>query len=57
MGRGTYDGDKTPVQTFTEGRGKNKVLCQKEPIKNSEEYAKDDMHVNIHHSVPDGLEG
>jgi len=38
-GRGTYDGDKTLVQTFTERRGKNKVLCQKEPIKRR--YEKD----------------
>ena len=26
-------------------------------VNHSEEYAKDDVHVNIHHSVPDGLGG
>ena len=24
-------------------------------VNHSKEYAKDDVHVNIHHSVPDGL--
>jgi len=26
-------------------------------MNHSEEYAKDGVHVNIHHSVPDGLRG
>lgn len=59
-GRGTYEGDKTPVQTFTERRGKTrddtnetlKTVSKGEIVKehrfvnHSKEYAKDSVHVN-----------
>ena len=46
----------TPYSIY-EGIDELEIMKEHRFANHSKEYAKGDVHVNIHHSVPDGLGG